>query len=221
MYITNKTKKYPCTGYYPAADTVRFEGVEGVALPLTGEITLCDDDGFVLATQDCIGYARQTLESGILTLTNEPIPSAPTLDEIRSAKLESLNGTCSGAIYNGVNIGGKHYSFTQTAQGNIKGMLIEAQSGKTVFLYCADNEPLTAYTADQIKAIAQVMGEWINVNTVYYELLKVWVNRETDETVLDGIHYGSMLPSDLMGELATTLAQVGIDLSKYASMLGG
>ena len=144
-----------------------------------------------------------------------------TIEELRAAKLASLEGMCSAVIYSGVDIGGKHYSFTQTAQGNIKGMLIEAQSGKTVFLYCADNEPLTAYTADQIKAIAQVMGEWINVNTVYYELLKKWVNREADETVLNGIHYGSMLPTDLMAELATKLSSVGIDLSKYASMLGG
>ena len=218
MYITNKTKQYACTGYYPTAQDVRFV-VEGVALPLTGEITLCDHSDFVLATQDCADYARQSYEGGTLILTNEPIPTPPTIDELRTAKLKSLEGYCSGAIYNGVDIGAHHYSFTQTAQGNIKGMLIEAQSGKTVFLYCADNEPLTAYTAEQIKAIAQVMGEWINVNTVYYELLKKWVGRETDEAVVKSIHYGSALPSDLMTELATKLASVGIDITKYASLM--
>ena len=143
------------------------------------------------------------------------------IEKLREDKLNSLNGMCSGAIYSGVDIGGKHYSLTQTAQGNIKGMLIEAQSGKTTFLYCADNEPLTAYTSEQIKSIAQIMGEWINVNTLYYELLKVWINREIDETVISNIHYGSILPNDLMGKLATILAQVGIDITKYASMLGG
>ena len=135
------------------------------------------------------------------------------------AKLNSLNGMCSGAIYSGLDIGGKHYSFTQTAQGNIKGMLIEIQGGKTTFLYSADNEPLTAYTAAQITAIAQVMGEWINVNTAYYEQLKVWIERETDETILDGIRYGSMLPKDLMQSLAVKLASVGINVTKYATAL--
>ena len=157
---------------------------------------------------------------GTQTIEPREVPDK-TIEEMRADKLNSLDGFCSGAIYNGVDIGGKHYSFTQTAQGNIKGMLIEAQSGKTTFLYCADDEPLTAYTSEQIKSIAQIMGEWINVNTLYYELLKKWINRETDETVLNGIHYGSILPTDLMQELATTLASVGIDISKYASMLGG
>ena len=189
----------PPEGYYKVAD--------GVELTCGGFGTLVFTDGVVT---DFIGDEAAWEAYNVIPIEKQ-----------RENKLASLEGMCSGAIYNGVDIGSKHYSFTQTAQGNIKGMLIEAQSGKTTFLYCADNEPLTAYTADQIKAIAQVMGEWINVNTVYYELLKKWVNRETDETILDGIHYGSALPTDLMGELATTLAQVGIDLSKYASMLGG
>ena len=147
-------------------------------------------------------------------------PSVRSVEELRAAALERISGKCSAAIYSGANIGGKHYSFTQTAQGNIKGMLIEAQSGKTIFLYCADGEPLTAYTADQIKEIAQVMGEWINVNTGYYEQLKTWINRETDEVVLSTIHYGSQLPNDLMQELVAKLASVCVDITKYASMLG-
>ena len=145
----------------------------------------------------------------------------PDLDKLRADALSRIDGYCSAAIYSGVDVNGKHYSFTQTAQGNIKGMLIEVQNGKTAFLYCADNEPLTTYTADEIKAIAQVMGEWINVNTVYYEQLKTWINRETDEAVLSTIHYGSQLPNDLMQELVTKLASVGVDITKYASMLGG
>ena len=74
---------------------------------------------------------------------------------------------------------------------------------------------------DGIKAIAQVMGEWISVNTVYYEQLKIWINRETDEVVLSTIHYGSQLPNDLMQELVAKLTSVGVDITKYASMLGG
>lgn len=155
----------------------------------------------------------------------EPVPAPDpvpiTIEDYRTQALERIGGKCSAAIYAGVSINGKHYSFTQTAQGNIKGMLIEIQNGKTVFLYCADNEPLTTYTADEIKAIAQVMGEWISVNAVYYEQLKIWINRETDEVVLSTIHYGSQLPNDLMQELVAKLASVGVDITKYASMLEG
>lgn len=170
------------------------------------------------------GFIIPTVENNVVTsfICNTELWEAwktVPIEKLREDKLNSLDGMCSGAIYQGVDISGKHYSFTQTTQGNIKGMLIEAQMGRTTFLYCANNEPLTAYTAEQIKAIAQVMGEWINVNTAYYELLQKWVSRETDETVLDGIHYGSILPNDLIQGLATTLASVGIDVSKYTSLI--
>ena len=158
-------------------------------------------------------YLKQAMEA-------EGASEAEYISVARNAALERIEGKCSAVIYAGVDVNGKHYSFTQTAQGNIKGMLIEAQNGKTVFLYCADNEPLITYTADEIKAIAQVMGEWISVNTVYYEQLKTWINRETDEVVLSTIHYGSQLPNDLTQEFTTKLASVGVDITKYASMLG-
>ena len=177
------------------------------------------------------GFITPTIENGVVTSLAcdtdawnvwkdaQPQPLSP-LEQARADALEHISGKCSAAIYSGVDVNGKHYSFTQTAQGNIKGMLIEIQNGKTVFLYCADNEPLTTYTADEIKAIAQVMGEWINVNTVYYEQLKTWINRETDEVVLSTIHYGSQLPNDLMQELVAKLASACVDITKYASMLG-
>ena len=221
MYIKINDAKYPCGDVREAGGGVVFPGVTGLDKPPMGVITLYRDDGFEMRADDAGAYKRVLLEGGTLTLTNEPEPTAPTIEELRTVKLNSLNGMCSGAIYQGVDINGTHYSFTQTAQGNIKGMLIEVQNGKTVFLYCADNEPLTTYTADEIKAIAQVMGEWISVNTVYYEQLKTWINRETDEVVLSTIHYGSQLPNDLMQELTTKLASVGVDITKYASMLEG
>ena len=220
MYIKINDTKYPCGNVREDGGGIVLSGVTGMDKPPTGVITLYRDDGFELATADVADYKRVLLEDGALTLTNEPEAAAPTMEEIRANKFNSLDGMCSGAIYNGVKIEGKHYSFTQTAQGNIKGMLIEAQNGKTAFLYCADNEPLTTYTADEIKAIAQVMGEWISVNTVYYEQLKTWINRETDEVVLSTIHYGSQLPNDLIQELTTKLASVNVDITKYASMLG-
>ena len=98
MYITNKTKKYPCTGYYPTENTIVFSGIDGLALPINGEIKLCRDDGFELATQICENYVRQTYENNTLTITNEPEPIVvepiapttpePTLEE-RTTALEA------------------------------------------------------------------------------------------------------------------------------------
>ena len=134
-------------------------------------------------------------------------------------KLNSLNGMCSGAIYAGLDINGKHYSFTALAQESIKGLMQEIQQGSTVIPYKADGEGYTPHTAEQMTTIAKTMSEWIKVNTHYYDLLKQWVERETDETIINSIHYGLQLPNDLMQTLSSQLAQYGIDITKYASLI--
>ena len=99
MYITNKTKKYPCSGYLPTADAVSFFGVEGVTLPLAGDIELVSDcDNLLLAVQNCGEYARQTFTDGVLLLTNEPEtapqpepephPQPPNITEIAEAMID-------------------------------------------------------------------------------------------------------------------------------------
>ena len=92
MYITNKTKQYPCTGYYPTENTVVFSGIDGITLPIDGEIKLYRDDGFELATQSCENYALQTYENDTLTITNEPEPVIvePTLEELTRTQIENL-----------------------------------------------------------------------------------------------------------------------------------
>lgn len=154
------------------------------------------------------------------TLVDKEIPDK-TVEEVREDKLNSLNGMCSGAIYSGLDINGKHYNFTALAQESIKGLMQEIQQGSTIVPYKADGESFAPHTAEQMTTIAKTMSEWIKINTHYYDLLKQWVECETDETVIGNIHYGSQLPNDLMQTLATSLAQYGIDITKYASMLGG
>ena len=137
-------------------------------------------------------------------------------------KLNNLNGACSGAIYQGIDIGTYHYNFSATTQTNLETIARRIDDGTTSILYRADNETeQRVYTASEMSIIINTKDEWIAVNTNYYEKLKVWVNRETDEAILNGVHYGSMLPTDLMSELVATLASVGIDAMKYANMFTG
>ncbi len=73
MYIKIGETQYPCTRYKPLSGIrAIFYGVTGLALPASGTVTLCRNDGFELANVDAEDYARQTYENGILTLTNEP-----------------------------------------------------------------------------------------------------------------------------------------------------
>lgn len=142
-----------------------------------------------------------------------------TMYHKKFSKLNDLDGMCSGAIYQGVNIGSLHYNFSEKTQINLSTIAILIGEGQTTFLYRADNEQeQRVYTADEMKTIITVKSEWIAVNTNYYESLKKWIARETDKAILNNIHYGSMLPSDLMQELAAKLNSIGIDVSKYTNM---
>ena len=75
MYIEIKNKQYPCTNYRPAVGVrAIFTGVEGLSLPVEGEIVLCANDGFELVRIDPADFERQIYEGNTLTLTNEPEP---------------------------------------------------------------------------------------------------------------------------------------------------
>ena len=97
MYILYNDVKYPCK--CKPASTMRYSGLpEDFPAPVSGEIALCADDGFVLRTDKVEDYLRQTFEGGVLTLTNIPEPEpqpepeepAPTLEERVSAMEESV-----------------------------------------------------------------------------------------------------------------------------------
>lgn len=80
MYILYNSKKYPCK-CRPAA-TMRYTGLpEDFPAPVSGEVALYADDGFLLRTDNTADYLRQTFGDGVLTLTNTPEPEpAPEPD---------------------------------------------------------------------------------------------------------------------------------------------
>lgn len=76
MYISYNRKNYPCK--CRIGDAVYYRGLpDDFPAPVTGEITLCADDGFVMRTDNPSDYLRQTFDDGVLTLTNEPEPVEP------------------------------------------------------------------------------------------------------------------------------------------------
>lgn len=227
MYITNKTNKYPCAGYHPSPTgiDVRFSGVEGVTLPLTGSIMLVSEDSdLILAIQDCGDYTRQTYENGVLTLTNEPEPIAPTVEELltaaKASALSRINGKCSAAIESGVSVDGVQYPLKKgTAQEALDAAVKQANSGETSIPYGPYGQPYTLYTAAQIYKINKAAYQKAIACMNYYALLPVWIQRETDMTVLNTIDFGSTLPSDLTKVLNKQLTAAGIDASVLAGML--
>ena len=72
MYIAYNGMNYPCQ-CRPSA-TMVYRGLpDDFPAPVSGEIVLCADDGFILRTDKAEDYQRQTFEDGVLTLTNVPV----------------------------------------------------------------------------------------------------------------------------------------------------
>lgn len=80
MYIQIEAKQYPC--FCHPSDTMIYRGLpDNFPTPVTDEIVLCADDGFVLRTDDPMAYLRQSFADGVLVLTNKPVPVAPSEPE--------------------------------------------------------------------------------------------------------------------------------------------
>lgn len=206
------------SGAYPPMQSWSGETTPDTHYIITADTTdFCTWSGFIVPTIE-----NDVVTSYVCNTEAWEAWKTVPIETVRADKLKSLDGMCSGAIYQGVDIGTLHYNFTEKTQVNLETIARLIKEGQNKFLYRADNEPeQRIYTVDEMKAIITAKSEWIAVNTNYYELLKKWVNREEDAEVIKGIEYGSKLPDDLMAELATKLASVGIDITKYAAMLGG
>ena len=97
MYIEYNGIKYTCS-CNPSGTMIYRELPDDFPAPVSGEIVLCADDGFVLCTDNTEDYLRQTFENGVLTLTNAPEPEPveptdpePTTDEVLDALLGVTN----------------------------------------------------------------------------------------------------------------------------------
>lgn len=100
MYLTYNNKNYPCT-CRPGAAMVYRGLPEDFPAPVTGELTLCANDGFVMRTDRAEDWLRQTFEGGVLTLTNlpEPVEPAPEPEPVEPDAWAEM----AAAIQEGVN----------------------------------------------------------------------------------------------------------------------
>lgn len=90
MYININNVHYPCTCDARRVWPVRFTG--DVPTAVSGVITLCADDGFVLREDDCADWLRVVLSGDTLTLTNEPepVPVDPVPDDTVQVAQEDI-----------------------------------------------------------------------------------------------------------------------------------
>lgn len=221
MYIANKTNTFPCTGYFPTRDTVRFSGIVGLTLPISGEIRLVsEDNNLILAIQDCGDYARQSLVDGVLTLTNEPEAAAPTIEELRAEALARIDGKCEAAIVADLTVDGVVYPMTRgTAQDDLARAVARANAGDAAIAYGPHGQFASLYTPQQVLEIDTEFYDRCILNRTYYGLLQAWIRTENDAAVLAAIDYGWALPDAYAELLTAQMTAVGIDASAFVAAL--
>lgn len=74
MYIQINNQTYTLTRRRVTSQSVTYSGLTEEPTDLSGTITMCRDDGFVMSEDNVSDYLRHTYVGTTLTLTNLPEP---------------------------------------------------------------------------------------------------------------------------------------------------
>ncbi len=131
------------------------------------------------------------------------------LKKLVAEKLQHINDVCQKKIYAGVNVetkyGMEHFSLSIRDQQNLSAIQMFLASGVSAYPYHADGKSCVLYSAKDLSNIIATATKHITYHTTYCNLLRVWVNRETDSEAIRNIVYGCDLPDDLKKHMADLL----------------
>ena len=135
---------------------------------------------------------------------------SPSVEFIRSSKLNEMSYACRQAIEAGIdlNIRGemRHFSLTTQDQLNLMSLNAMAQT-ETGIPYHADGETCIFYTAEELQQIIAAMNSHKNYHTIYYNSLRNYINSlETIEEIA-AITYGTSIPSEYKSEALKVIEQ--------------
>ena len=132
---------------------------------------------------------------------DKPVPIDTELGKAKEKKIAEISKACEQTIFNGVDIGGEHFSLTYNDQINLSSVFEMIKQGMATALYHADGELCRPFTADEVNNLMTKATEFKTYHTTYCNHLFSWINRlETVEEV-NSITYGSELPEDLQEHL--------------------
>lgn len=224
MILKDVNNTYICHNYFSSTGARQFVLGELPDAPLSGMVRLVSDYDEELVSFEAGDYQHQHITGDDpvwqIEFTNaEPVvPPEPSLEELRARKVEEINVAANDAITSGVTVmttyGEEHFRLTADDQANLTNISLMLAAGRiTAYPYHADGKTCMLYSGEDLARICNASIAHATYHTTYCNLLKVWVNREDDEGVVQGIYYGAELPEDLrewMGSLLTA-AQGGGD----------
>lgn len=140
-----------------------------------------------------------------------PEPYVPTLEEVKSMKINDLSYICNSAIVDGVNVeidgAVEHFSYKDEDQVNIKELFDLAISTNVPMYYHADGESCKLYTVEQIIELYATATTNKMHHTTYYNQLRLYIETlETTEEV-EAIGYGVELTGEYLDTYNASMAQ--------------
>lgn len=142
----------------------------------------------------------------------EPDPYVPTLDEVKTMKLQEIGMACEQAIYAGVDVdlpgGTEHFSLTEKDQINLFGKQAQMAAGAERFEYHQDGFPCRYYTKEEMQMIVETALSYVTYHTTYCNTLNIWVSSLEDADAVTAVVYGCEVPEEYQSEvLKDILAQ--------------
>ena len=195
-------------------------------IELGEDIVFTSDDGDIGAILNKSDYKVWECVGNTVHWDKEeaPAPYEPTIEELRSQTINSLNNSVERTIYAGVDVktsyGDEHFSLTANDQANIGNIFNAVVMGVEEFPYHADGKECVVYPKADIVSLYVSMQTLITKLTTHCNLLRQFANSCEDKDTVKAITLATELTGELAEQeikvLASAKAQMDAMLAKLA-----
>lgn len=141
----------------------------------------------------------------------DPEPYVPTLDDIKSQKINELSFVCSQLITEGVSIDVdgtmEQFSYKDEDQVNIKEIFDLAVQTNVPMYYHSDGNSCKLYTVDQIIALYIAIATNKMHHQTYFNQLKLYILAQKNEEEVKDINYGDELTGEYLATYNDAMMQ--------------
>ena len=136
----------------------------------------------------------------------EPEPEPPTVEEVRTQKLQEVGEACRQIIHAGVDVffpGGtvEHFSLKEEDQINLFGKQAQLAAGVEQLEYHQDGHPCRYYTAEEMQTIITAAMQHVSYHATYCNSLNMWIAGATTAEEMNTIYYGADVPEEYQSEV--------------------
>lgn len=166
-----------------------------------------DENTFMLSNDGSVYVTPEPTDTDDMQIA----PHVPTIEEVKSSKIEELSAICNTSIINGVDIeiNGvmEHFSYNDEDQVNIKELFDLAVQSKISMYYHADGQSCKLYTVEQIVNIYAMAAMNKMHHITYFNQMKMYISSLDDKDIISSISYGDELTGVYLDTYKAAMSQ--------------